>query len=436
MIHMQAIFAAPKKFVLAAALLFVAACSPSAELGMPRGRDFPMTIAQQGGSVATMLAPAQGEIIGTGPIRVALILPLTGQGNGASVGRAMANGARLAMETIERSGGSRIHLVLKDSGNDEARARTAAQQAITEGASLVLGPLRASAVAAAGEVAMAANVPLIGFSNTAAIAREGVYLLAVLPEAETMRAVSVARAQGRRSSVAIVPANGYGEIMGEAYSRAASELGMPVRGVLNFADEAEARQRIEQIVPQLLAGQIDTIFLPDSATAPSFGILLAAAQVPRERITILGSSDWVGNDGIARQPYLAGAFFPAIDPAGLRALAPDYRSRFGSEPHQLATIAYSAVMLANAPSLTGTRPPYSPQALLTPAGFKGPDGLFRFHHDGRGEYGLVVMRVTAAGSEIADPARLGGMTREPQRSTGPGGNVIPPVGASLVQRAN
>ncbi|WP_196260351.1 penicillin-binding protein activator [Pelagibacterium limicola] len=392
-----------------------------------------MPVPQAGSAGAQPLAPARGEIIGSGPVRVALILPLSRQDGTASAGRAVANGARLAMDFAARSGASHIHIVLKDTGNAESRARAAASEAVSEGASLILGPLRAGAVQAAGEVALAANIPMIGFSNTSIIARPGVYLLSVLPEAEAMRALSFARSQGRQTAAALVPANAYGEAFSAAFQSAARELGMPVRGVFSFGNEAQARQQIEQLVPKLLAGQIDTLFLPDRATAPSFGILLQAAQVPRGRITILGSGDWSGDSAIAAQAYLEGAFYPVIDPAGLAAIAPDYRARFGGAPQQLATIGFTAILLANTPALAQAAPRYNPQVLLSPTGFSGRDGPFRFHYDGRGEYGLVIHRVTAGGAQIADPARLGGITTQATGATSSGGNTIPPVGASLVQ---
>lgn len=420
------------RLVAGAAALALAACSPSADFGLPRGLDFPSPDAQPTAASPTF-APARGEVIGTGPVRVALILPLSGVGNAASAGRAMANGARLAVDFIERSGTANIHIVLKDSGADEVRARAAAQEAVDEGASLVLGPLRSGAVQGAGAVALAANIPLIGFSNTGSVARPGVYLLSVLPETETMRGLSFARAQGGRAAAALVPANAYGEAMGDAFQRAARELGLPVRGVLAFANEAEARRQVEALVPQLVAGQIDTLFLPDRATAPSFAILLEAAGVPRERLMIVGSSEWAGDGAIHSQPWLAGAFYPSIDPAGLEAIAPDYRARFGSEPGQLATIAYSAVLLASNSALSGTQPRYGPHVLLSPTGFNGRDGLFRFHYDGRGEYGLVINRVATGGAGIADPARLGGLTRDAAGASSADGAAIPPVGASLIQ---
>ena len=52
---------------------------------------------------------------------------------------------------------------------------------------------------AAGEVARAAAIPLIGFSNNSGAASSGVYLLNVLPETETRRTLSYAKKLGRKS---------------------------------------------------------------------------------------------------------------------------------------------------------------------------------------------------------------------------------------------
>ena len=143
----------------------------------------------------------------------------------------MANGARLAMDSIAAAGAQNIHIVLKDTAGDPARAQAAAQEAIAEGARLILGPLRAGSVQSAGAVARAANIPLIGFSNTASAASEGVYLLSVLPEAETTRAISFASAQGGRSVIAFIPATAYGDAQDAALRLSASEMGFEIRQI-------------------------------------------------------------------------------------------------------------------------------------------------------------------------------------------------------------
>ncbi|MEQ8446893.1 MAG: penicillin-binding protein activator [Pelagibacterium sp.] len=398
-------------------LLVIAACSPGQTAMQGSGLVQPLA------PTGAVMAPAQGEVIGTGPVRVALILPLSG--SSGPVGRAMVNGARLAMDEASRTGGQHIHLVVKDAGAGAETARTATQQALAEGAELILGPLTADAVGLAGAIAKSYDAPLIGFSSTAGVATDGVYLLSVLPEAEIMRGLTYARAQGRSAIAAIIPDTPLGNAQAEALRLAAGEAGMGVVGIEMFENEAQARAAVERLAPAMRSNLVDTLYIPGRATAPSFGILLDAARLPRERVLIVGSADWEGDAAIAGQPYLAGAVYPAIDPAGLAALAPIYRSRFGSEPHQLTTLAFSAVLLANNASLSLATPPYG-NGLVSPTGFTGRDGPFRLHFDGRGEYGLVMRQIGPQGAITIDAARLGGL---PLASSG--GNAtdagIPPA---------
>jgi len=384
-----------KNFLGAVLCLAAIACSPTARVA-PQGPS------PQATPMPTM-APAQGEIIGSGPVRVALILPLSG--SAASVGQSMANGARLAME---QTPGPTIHLVLKDAGSSAEMARNATQEALAEGAELIIGPLTADSVAMAGALARSYDTTLIGFSSTSSVATDGVYLLSVLPEAEIMRALGYARAQGRNAIAAIIPDTPLGNARAEALRQAAGETGMEIVGIEMFSDEAQARRAVERLAPAMRSNLVDALYLPDSATAPSFGILLEAARVPRDRFIVIGSADWEGEAAISAQTYLTSAVYPAIDPAGLAGLADAYRARFGTEPHQFATLAYSAVLLANTPSLSLATPPFG-NGLLSPAGFTGRDGPIRFHFDGRGEYGLAMRQVGPGGATTIEAARLGGL---------------------------
>src|SRR5690606_2460133 len=144
--------------------------------------------------------------------------------------------------------------------------------------------------------------------------------------------------------------NDFGRIQEGAFRQVAADLGLNARAIYNFASEAEARTVVSQLVPLLQQGQIDTVFLPDRATAPSFGVLFEEAGVPAGTVQIVGSADWNADTAIASTPYLVGAIFPAIDDAGLQALSAEYQARFGSPPHPFATIAYTATILANASS--------------------------------------------------------------------------------------
>jgi ABC-type branched-subunit amino acid transport system substrate-binding protein len=349
---------------------------------------------------------AEGRTIGTGPVRVALLLPLTG--DAAGVGTSMAGGAELAMEFIagNQSIADNITLVIKDTGSSASAAAAAAQQAISEGSSLILGPLRADQVSAAGGVAKSAGIPLIGFSNNSGAAQPGVYLLNVLPESEVRRSLGYAKSAGKRAFAGIFPSSEYGRVQQAAFTQAAADHGIRVVGVYNFGSEAEARSVVEQVAPLLQAGQVDTLFLPDRATAPSFGVLFEEAKVAGGAIQIVGSADWNADQNIMNTPWLSGAIYPAVDDAGYQAVLPLYQQKFGGTPHPFVTLAYTGVVLANVSALSMGTPRYDRTLLTSPSGFAGRDGVFRFLADGRSEYALVIKKVTIGGAQIVDGAKL------------------------------
>lgn len=391
------------------ALFALAACSP-VQFGS-RTIDF-------GGGGAPQSFPAQtanpilptsaAQRFGRGPVQVALLLPLSGDPALASVGQSLANASRLAIAFIEANPNiaENITITLRDTGTDVAGATAAASAAASEGAKLILGPLRSDQVTAAGAVARSSGIPLIGFSNTPTAASPGVYLLSVLPEMEMKRSLSWIKAQGRRGIAGVFPATEFGQVQETAFRQQAIAAGFVPSAVYTFSSVAEAQGIVNQALPQIQKGLIDTLFLPDRATAPSFGVLLAQAGVAPDAVQIVGSADWEGDPAIASSVQLAGAIYPAVDPAGMAAISGDYQRQFGGQPHPLATLAYTATILANVKTLSLASPPYNPALMTNAQGFNGRDGVFRFLSNGRAEYALVLKRVAPGGTQIIEPAKL------------------------------
>ncbi len=347
-----------------------------------------------------------GKTLGTGPVRVALLLPLSGDPSLTAVGTSMANSAELAMAFVQANPnlGDNITISIKDTGATAAGAAQAATQAVSEGASLILGPLRADQVTAAGQVAKAAGISVIGFSNNSGVASPGVFLLNVLPEIEVKRSMSYVQKVGKRAIAGIFPSTDFGRIQEGAFRQAMSELGMNAVAVYSFKTEAEARTVVTQVIPLLQSGQIDTLFIPDRATAPSIANLLQEGGIAAGGVQLVGSGDWNGDPSIANTTSLAGAIFPAPDQTGLNALTTEYQARFGTAPHPFATLAYTATILANAKSLANGTPRYDRGLLTAAAGFNGRDGVFRFLPDGRSEFALSIRQVSIGGSLVAEEA--------------------------------
>ncbi|WDR01829.1 penicillin-binding protein activator [Devosia algicola] len=377
--------------------------------GLPQS-NVPDTMANQIIPAGTTDTPigGVGQNFGRGPVKVALLLPLSGDPGLSSVGTSMANGARLAMNYVETSSNisDNITVVLKDSSGSAGGAAEAASAAIAEGASLILGPLKANQVRAAGSVARAAGVPIIGFSNDASAAGPGVYLLSVLPENEVKRSLTLAQAQGRKGFAAVVPNTAFGRVQERAFNQATRSLGISPAAIYHFSNETEARSLTAQLVNQIANGQVDAVFLPDRGTAPSFGAMIEQGGIVRSAIAIIGSADWEGDMAIDNTSYLTGAIYPAVDPAGYSAIAADYQRMFGSAPHPLTTIAYTATILANASALSMATPRYDSATMTAPAGFRGRDGIFRFKPNGQADYALVVKQVVPGGSSVIDGPRL------------------------------
>lgn len=405
-----------RHLIMGGTMVLLVACTPgdysigSRSFSWPFGEPGqPQSVPNQNSSMLASLPPQSApQSFGRGSVKVALLLPLTGDPSVSSIAGSMANGARLAMNFIEANPNiaENTTIILRDTGGTANGAAQAASQAVGDGASLILGPLKGEEVMAAGGVARSAGIPLIGFSNNATAASPGVYLLSVLPEAEMRRSLGYLKNQGKRGFAGAFPNSDFGRAQENAYRQMAAAMGITPVAVFNFSTASEARTIVDRMSPLLQSGQIDALYLPDRASAPSFGAALQQAGVSGQKLAIVGSADWEGDPAIAQAPSLNGALYPAVDEAGLRALSADYAAQFGGQPHPLATLAYTATILANAKPLSMATPRYNAAQLTAASGFNGRDGVFRFLSNGRSEYALAIRQISNGTSVQVDGARL------------------------------
>src|SRR5579862_8777886 len=165
---------------------------------------------------------AVATTIGAGQVKVGLILPLSAGGNAGLAGQAMRNAAEMALAEFNSPN---VTLLVKDDAGNTDAARAGAQQALDEGAEIILGPLFAQSVSAVGQVARPRNIPMIAFSTDANVASSGVYLLSFLPESDVQRIVQYAFSNGKRSYAALVPDNPYGTVVEAAFKQDVARRG-------------------------------------------------------------------------------------------------------------------------------------------------------------------------------------------------------------------
>ncbi len=137
-------------------------------------------------------------------VRVGLLLPLTGPA--ADLARDMLDAAQMALFDV---GPNDLTLLPRDTAGTPDGARQAAEQAIEEGAAVILGPLFNQAVTAVSPVAAQANVRVLAFSNVTAAAADGTFLLGFRPEEQVQRVVRYALEHvQRRPDDAALPGTG------------------------------------------------------------------------------------------------------------------------------------------------------------------------------------------------------------------------------------
>ncbi len=377
----------------------------------------------------------QDDIIGLSPAfmvgkdikRVAILLPFSAKSNALRLEAAsMLQAAEMSVFDKE---GNDILLIALDSRGTREGAATAAQSAITQGADVIIGPILARSVEAAGEVARDYGVPVIGFSTDTSIAGDGVYLLSFPPEAEVARITKFAAEAGASKFAFLGPESTYGNRVLNAYTNEVRYLGGIMAGVETYAGKdisvmQEPAARLAGLFPspEQTADNPEyddpyhVVLLPEGGTSlRSLAPLLTFYNENTRHVQIMGTGLW-NRDEAAKEPALAGGIFAGPDLDGKIIFNANYDAIYGEEPSRLASLAYDGLSIAafvaedltedemNEEPLVKQKTDERTQRLINPAGFFGVDGLVRFTPFGTPERGLAVYQIKGGRFVVIDPA--------------------------------
>ena len=325
--------------------------------------------------------------------RVALLVPMSGEN--APVGQTLANATTMALLDTNASN---LRITTYDTASGAAEA---ARRAVADGNKLILGPLIRENVGVVADIARSRDVPVITFSNDAAVAGGNVFVMGHVPEQSIERSVRYADANGADSFAAIIPDGDYGE-------RAEAAFETSVRGVggnivaeedyqRNNTSIVSAAQRVAQ------AGGFDALLI---AEGPRLAARAANEIAGRGTPTqIIGTELWSGEAGIAQTRSLDGAIFSAVSDARYQTFANAYEARFGNAPYRIGRLGYDAVLLTLRISNDWRVGRDFPTSMLRQdGGFIGVDGPFRFGRSGVAERALEVRKIENGRITIVSPA--------------------------------
>lgn len=372
--------------------------------------------------------PRMGSGAGSGPLKVALLVPQSGRSRDqVALGNALFDAAQMALFDTGRSD---ITLIVKNTGAGGGSAANAAQQAINEGAEVILGPVFAEEVGAVRAVAAPLGVPVIAFSSDSSAAGGGAYLLSFPAEEEIRAVVNFAAGRGVGLFAVLAPQNAYGRRAANTFSRDVAAIGGAVVAEVTYPGSKDA---MYPSVMQLDGKDFDGLFIPDGgsnlrdiATFVRFGppppptpkpltdeqIAAGVAPPPPppppvravlpEHI-LLGTGLW-DEPASGASGGLARGVFAAPEPSARASFSNRFEGVYGYRPPRVASLGYDAMSLAATLSsdLPGQR--FSASAITDPNGFTGVDGIFRFLPNGTIQRGLAIIEATGGGFSVIRPA--------------------------------
>ncbi len=351
--------------------------------------------AEDGGNETAVSRAAAGD----GPLVVAILLPLSGDER--ELGQTMLNGAAMAVFDHAAPG---FALRPHDTGGTSAGAAAAAQAALEEGASLLLGPLFSDAVRAVAPIAVRAGVNAIAFTNDRTVAGGNIYVLGHHVEPQIRTVVAHAGAGGVRSIAALIPAGKFGEQAAAAASAAAAEARVRMHAVIEYTDETESIDgAVRRLAVHYRSGSLpgsagfDAVLVPSGSNSVyAVAARLPYYDIPSDRVRVLGISTW-NRLNLRHEPALAGAWYASPETELRRLFKRRFTESFDKEPGPLAALAYDATAVAALLARRQGDATFGADALVDDRGFEGASGLFRFRSDGLSERSYAVVEVGADG---------------------------------------
>ncbi len=347
------------------------------------------------------------------PVRIGILNPTTGQLG--SLGPSWEDASRLAAEQINSAGGlfdgRKVELAFYDTATLPNRAAEAARQALDEGAVALVGPASSGEAEATTDVVAGFKVPQVSCCATApSLSAADDWFFRTTPnDLLQAKAVAYVAAEGFTGTIVRAPCveaavvyrdDAYGTDLAQVFieefegraiaGTSPAATGRIVANVSYPSDTPDGAAVTTAFMDQLEQNHVDAVenvcvllvsFAPDGATVvnalePVLAPYASGAATPF-------SYGYLATDGLFDNAFATGAGGYSVKVVGTapthaenmayETFASSFRARFGTEPGNLTSNMYDAVILLGL-AITKTR---------STAGADIRDALFDVSRDGR-----------------------------------------------------
>ncbi|MBC7735839.1 MAG: penicillin-binding protein activator [Candidatus Saccharibacteria bacterium] len=350
----------------------------------------------------TASVPARND---GGPVAVALLVP--GGSSDAKdnfIAQNLENAARLAMADLS---GVQIDLRVYNTQGSPEQAGAMAAKAVSEGATIILGPFFALEANAAGAAVAASGVNVLSFSNNPDVAGGNVFILGQTFDTTASRLASFAVSRGLDRIMVINGSDPTGQIGKAAIQTAVAQAGGTVAAVGTYEF---SQNGIVQAVPGIVASAkssgANAFFLTGESTGsvPLLSQLLMENGLNPASNQFIGLSRWDIPPATLELPGVQSAWFALPDPSTNQQFQARFQAAYGDFPPIYAGLAYDGIAAIGAIAKRGGAGSLTTAALTQPAGFVGVGGIFRLNGRGTTDRGLAIAQIQDKRLVVIDPA--------------------------------
>ncbi|MEJ6392544.1 penicillin-binding protein activator [Gymnodinialimonas sp. 2305UL16-5] len=341
-------------------------------------------------------------------VDVAMLLPLSGAGGDALLARSLESAARLAAADV--AGSATIEITVYDTAGDAATAAARAQEAVSAGADVIVGPLRSDATAAVGVAVANSNVSVLSFSNNTGVAGGNVLIMGYTFANTADRIVSFAARRGQSNIVLVHASNLAGQVARDAVRGAAARSGATISATIPYEfSQVGVVNVVPQVTEAVRNNSASAVLLTsDSAGAlPLFAQLLPENGLDTGTVQLMGLTRWDIPPATLQFSGLQGGWFTLPDSGAAAQFNARYAAANGGQPHALAGLGYDAIRAVSQAAGSGR---LSAGDFVSAGQVDGAGGAFRFLSNGTIERALAVAQIVDQQVSVIDPAprRLGG----------------------------
>jgi hypothetical protein len=209
------------------------------------------------------------------------------------------------------------------------------------------------------------------------------------------RVMGSAMSSGARQFGMVAPDDAFGRALAGAMRQAAADFNLPSPAIALFNERAGAAGPVQEM-SRRATNPIDAVVIGATGfRARELAAAVRAGAQDNPLPLLLGHALWIADAGLANEPALHGALFPAPDERARGAFDTRFQQAFGQRAPRIAGVAHDAALMAAglAVAPAGTTPDAMPR-------FDGVDGPMQMRANGVVDRSLALFRVSPNGDAV------------------------------------